>query len=513
MFNIMLVDDETIARKDLKSMLVKAGSGFRIIAEAGDGEEALSKFQQDRPDIVISDIKMPRMDGIQLAQHILAFSKETKIVLLSAYGEFHLARQALQLGVSAYLLKHEIDPPLLLKTLTGLASKIEAESAPVKTSGILKLLQNSLEPMERKAILKKFEGTLQSGSLYLILFQIDEEVPRLHTGHLTPFEVLADIANKHTQDSIPSEFLQTEANEFVYILNIHQVRSSQQQTSMLTQIIKQIQSDFNRQLHTTISAAVGGPVSYLDQITDLYKKTASSLEYRIFTRGEALILNNYSSAADQVDIATHKETLSRFKVELEQGDFHTAKELLKTFLLRDVLAARNIALLQYAIEELLLILRDALSLKRFDASRSFDIYKHNQRINKLGTIFSINDWFETTIDQLFPKKRGYSIKVMKALQYIHTHFKEDISLEEIAAVMNVSVIYASQLFKKEVGENYTSYLTSYRMKKAVELLQSSEYKIYEISEMVGYQSTTYFCRTFKKLMGRSPTEYENGRTK
>ena len=511
MLKLMIVDDESIVRNDFKHMISSSNSAYKIVAEASNGREALEKFRKYRPDVVITDIKMPLMDGIELAGCILNANKKTKIILLSSYGEFHLAQKAIDLGIYSYLLKHEIDSNSMLDHLSKLSEQIRKEAKAGRSKSIVELLQNKMDTEAESALLERYDLTWLKKSLLLIVFHMEKDSEHSSGAASLTERDLLDIFQDTTTQSMQWEGAQLSESEVVCFFKIEGTASEYQQIIEATALAGRIQVNLKREHHIIAVAAVGGPSIPGESLSKLYDQTKAKLAYKVFYRGQAVITAFPPIYSDSSGFSVQKAELDKLKHHFYQGEYEQAHVFLKKILIEDAVERKDLAMLDKAVDGLLLFVRDYVTERNPEHADHYDPYKLQEEVRLLGNVYLIFEWFSLLLERLRQEySRRYSLKILKAISYIHGHFNKEIGLEELSRVMDVSPIYASQLFKKEVGESFTTYLTKYRIKAAAELLRTGSYKIYEIGDMVGYRSTAYFCRIFKQYTGKNPSDYEHG---
>lgn len=511
MLKMMIVDDEIIVRNDFKYMINSSKGAYKIVAEASNGKEALEKFWECNPDVVITDIKMPLMNGIELAKYILNANKKTRVILLSSYGEFHLAQQAIDLGVYSYLLKHEIDSNFIVDQLSKLSELIKQETKAERSKAIVELLQNKIDIVVENNIVEKYDLAILKKSFFLILFQLDNEnkdpslVARCTESDI--INILYDTATPFIQ----WESAQLSDSEVIYVFRIEGTASEYQQMKGITELARTIQMKFKKEYQIIATAAVGGPSVPRESLLKLYTQTKAKLPYKIFYRDQAVITTFPQISADSSGLFNQKAALDKLKYHFYQGEYEQSNFFLKKILIEDAVERKDLTMLNKAVDGLLLFIRDYVAERNSEHADHYDPYKLRDEVYLLGNVYRIFEWFTLLLERLREEySRRYTQKILKAMSYIHSHFNKEIGLEEISRVMDVSPIYSSQLFKKEVGESFTTYLTKYRIKSATELLRTGSYKVYEIGDMVGYRSTAYFCRVFKQYTGKNPSDYERG---
>ena len=357
MFNILLVDDEVLIRRGLKAIIHRNSSNFRVVCEAANGNEAIGLINKYKPDVVISDIKMPEKDGLELARDICEKYPHIITIILSGYDDFNYAKQAIKFKVYDYLLK------------------------PVETEELVGLLDKLYSEMET----------------------------RLHDKKSKEF------LNMHITGKISLLFAMVKQKDL--ILNIE---------TMNRQMVGKVIDDIFEYM--------------IDDKMDIFHVKQISLELL------NIVLNDLASVSDNV----REEFIS------------------------DMCTQKN--------------------------------------IENINSVEGIKIWFKQSvnaiIDYLKNRNSASQVKVIdKIKKYIKENYEKDISLNLLAEKFYLNPCYLSDLFKSETGQNFLEYLTSVRIEKSIELLKDSRLKIYNISKMVGYDSTNHYNRIFKKIIGITPGEY------
>lgn len=396
MYTIMIVDDEYLVREGLKNTIDWESNGFKVIGEASNGIEGYDKYMQLKPDIIITDVRMKRQDGIEMVRRLRqteGFS--AKVVMLSAYDEFSYAKGAIETGVSAYMLK-PVNEDELISTLSGLGQKIE---------------------VERKA----------------------------------------DSLIRHMYDQMP-EF----KNDFLRKLLIGDISGEKH----IAERLELYEIVFPKGEYTVISIRTGGGVTQDDCAL------IESLERLI-----------YASAAmhGDLEVITCRMGASDITVIVGAND---GDECVFDFL--DDIKSR--------FHEMT---GDFMIVGFSDKCRGVSELKaaYAQAAAALNTAISDND-------------SQYSRKVKEAKKIVKKKYSEDITVETVAEEILISPSYLMHIFKEETGKTFNQYLTEYRVEVAKMLIKSGQYKIYEISSMVGYGVPAYFSSIFKKYTGMTPRQYE-----
>lgn len=499
MIRVMIVDDERIVRDDLKTLIDWKDHGYRIVAEAGTGVEGLRQFRLHRPEIIITDIRMPVMDGIQMIRQLQEEGHQPEAILLTAYGDFAYAQEAIKLGIHSYLLKHEMDRPSLLQELDKWRQK--------------RSMKLTYEEFREEGELKKavsghgHQRSVFMGECRLCLIQMDDR----HAYESNPLrygQAVRDAVSEW-RSGTGKEAVLAETGDARYTVLLRETERSSRgdRTGEAVSLIRLIQARVKADAGGTASAAIGSAFEGEVSIQGAYFALQRQLDLAFFHDGAALIM----PASRPGDEARRtRETDARGLLEeaeglLRQRSFHEADRVIERLLTVLLPSAGSLELAEYAVHLLSTRLKVASASPTYpDSFREEvdDILRDSANRNVFAWRRSMGKCLELLEDEF----RAYSAKIKKALDYIRKYYAQDIPLDKIADHMGVTPVYASQLFKKEVGVTFVEYLTQYRIGQARALLETGRYKIYEVSVMVGYATVSYFCKQYKKITGSNPTE-------
>ena len=525
---VFITEDESIVREGLRDMIPWDKYGFVFAGEASDGEMALPLVRKIRPDILITDIKMPFMDGLVFSRLVSRELPKTRIIILSGYDEFEYARQAIELNVDQYLLK-PITKASMIRALEETRRRIEEEQ---EQEDYLRQFTHEAQEYEHYARRLFFEK-LVSGALSVS--EIYEQAAKLEIDldaecyNIVLFTIQSGEADSGyseqtaiLQDRLLRELIQVP--DFLIfregVLNYAVlVKASEDQLDYRTRrCIDIIRSNCDKaDARTDWYAAVGSKSVRLSGLPQSYLAAGHALAFRhlmpgrhIFRSGEMEDLSAGQESINVVDEGTADPMLIRNFIhngaESEISDFvgeyfdalgSSAESLMFRHYL--LLSARINALA--AIEELG-ISRSQLSqrLPAVDAEESRDLRKYLADI--LTEALSVRD--EET------KRQGGRL-VESALEYIGSHYTdENISLNAVAKAINVSTNYLSAVFSQSMGLSFVEYLTQKRMMRAKQLLRQSKKRTGEIAAEIGYKDPHYFSFVFKKTQGCTPREYRGG---
>ena len=536
MFKVFLVEDESLIREGLKENIPWEQYGFRFVGDASDGEMALPMIRAARPDVLITDIKMPFMDGLSLSRIVSSEFPKIKIIIISGYDDFEYARQAIEVGATQYLLK-PITKMALRKTLLELKEKIERES---EQSDYQMQYRSEMHEYEQFARRNFFEKLLQAD---LAVSDIYEEAARLS------LEITAECYNlifftmrSHFAEKIPQEteqFMQRQDEVLHFILRHPQyilfswnvgsygvlVKSEGSHIAEMTdRCVGQIRQVCNRQdMQLDWSVAVGSPVERLSMLHECYQKVSHYMAYRFIVPGIHVLteesLGEYLSATEEKKLgyvdpsAVDPEIIRDF---LRKGCFAEIHDFVQSYLesFRQALGSRMF--LDYIILSIrytVIAYLDSIGIGKERYENRIEDYMQNEGVTGETTdeyIIFLLEMAVTLRDQESDFQSGRILR--KAQEYIDANFaKETISLNEAAARAGVSPNYFSAVFSQNMQKTFIEYVTGKRMELAKQLLKNTEQSSAEIACAVGYKDPHYFSFVFKKTQGMSPREYRTGK--
>lgn len=536
-YKIVLVDDEEEIRQGVIKKIDWETLGFTVVGEAENGIEALDIIDKTSPDIVITDIRMPFMDGMKLAENIKYRFPTTKVVIISGFDEFEYAQAAMGLGVLRYILKpiNSVEMSELLREI-----KVILDEERHSKNDIQRLKQNYRKSLP---ILKErfFNHWIED---YVEKDVIDENIKTLEieglTSHLTvgvirPDELAKDdadisiIKNKGLlnvaifniceeivrENNLGVIFMRT--NEMVLLISLGEAEAPKTSHRIFLGL-EQIKTAVEKYLNVTITIGVGSACQDLSTLHKSYTSALAALDYTIMLGNNKIIyiedIEPSTSRGLKLDETDERALLMAIKL----GSLDDIKNAIDTLVNRmDGMQVYLKDYQLYLIDILSVILNFVTSMELnwdlvWDKKDNFLL-----EINKLNTKEKINQWlFEICmkISKELVQTRNHNKNdlIEKAKQYIQYNYgDEDLNAEKLCQILHISTNYFSALFKKETGLTFTTYLTQIRIDQAKKLLRNTGLKTFDIGNQVGYSQGHYFSYLFKKSTGVSPTEYRNGK--
>ncbi|MBB3128579.1 two-component system response regulator YesN [Paenibacillus rhizosphaerae] len=525
MIRVLIVDDEILVRIGLKTIIPWEDNGFELIGEAANGEEALRLLRDNPCDIVLTDIRMPGCDGLQLMEEIRKLSPQTRCLILSNHNDFEYVQKALRLGAADYILKLTMEPSELLQKLNSMKETIlqeeekslEASRLEVKVSRYGKeakekrlrelLIKRQGARAEVKEIMQEFGLRAYAPPIYVINLRLDEYLKVLkqnnfrseHLLHYTVANVIGEVFKKYSD----GELLDMGGGLFAILTDRYQEA-----------MVRDIQDAVNTFLKLSVSVGISGPFEDILDLHHAYDQAEKALEFRFYAGPEALVYFDRIEYAKPNEIAAPWLQAQWEKLlDIRDG---TALLAYLDHWYRTVLAG---PILPPDVERENWVhwihLMDGFARRLggdlYSAPLHEEMYPYHA-VRSLETLEEIYMWCSGWLPVYLEYVKSLSHQQVRpeiqvVLEIINKQFNQPLKVSELAKSVGFTENYLSILFKKETGQTIMDHLTRIRMDRARELLKDQTYKIYEISEMVGYGDSNYFSKQFKRMEGVYPLEF------
>ncbi|MFD0693351.1 response regulator [Paenibacillus sp. GCM10027628] len=529
MIHLMIVDDEERARTGIRTLIDWPDHDITIAAEARDGAEAIELLKQHPVDILLTDIRMPVMDGLTLIEHVAADYPHIKCVIMSGYDEFEYAKKALAIGASDYLLKPSrrqeiLDTVLKLKDLIEeeqkQVRKLEQlhagfrESFPLLKEKTLSRLVTTENPPYDRLMADLLIHGFEFPYLFfgVVILQIDNfHLMQRKYGH-EDIELF-----KYGMKNIVEETLSAtrkcavfeHQDDLIVIINTEEWT----ETETLLPYIEQVQQNIKKYLQFSVSAGIGSFDKDISHLKSSYREAMKALDLKVFMGKEQIV--DYKATVDDDPIYT-SYPLAQEKAILQavmNGDH--AAILVKLNEFNDALKPEGTSK-EHVLKSTLALV---FALYRFCIEKNINTdLVFGQNLAELTHILehssmdyimqAISDILLSVSEQLNMKKNGNKM-FQTILDYIQHHYHKDINRETVAREVFITPGYLSLLFKQELKTSFLDYLHKIRIDRARELLHNRSHKISDIAHDVGYNDEKYFFQVFKKYVGMTPTQYRN----
>lgn len=527
MYKVIIVDDESAVRERLYNQLINFNHDFEIVGQYENGYDALISGTQLCPDLLITDIKMPYIDGIELIKRMKQELPLLQTIIISGFDSFDYAKQAISLGVIGYITK-PITLGELEETISEAKSELDKrisidddiESLKRRADSGLKLMQNNdlSKLITLKDIPENFKEKLEVDGLdlnykYTILGAIDfdDEIVQISYDKM-------ELVSLYLEKYIKEEFEKTNMNyvlfdnssEFGLFILSNAPFQKEQLQEKLVRILAKVKRGCQTEMSIGLSEIKdeeGEPKSY----RELYRHALRTLEYRTVIGSNIVIffddINKNKTTSGKVD----ENEFKNITYEVLYGELSNAKERI-TRLLNTITTDNFKDTYLFILNNLIdALLKACVSLQLLFAT----YMNYDEIITKVHSIKSNEQLFDfinklvDNIDALNKRSRqsGVETSFNQILVYIRNNYnKSTLSLEDVANELGYSVSYISAILKKN-NTSFTKFLTDIRMEKAKILLRNPENKLLTIANEVGYDDPYYFSHCFKKNTGLSPVEY------
>ncbi len=527
----MLVDDEVEIREGIKHAVNWEEIGLDLVATAENGQEALELATSLNPDIVMTDIKMPFMDGLELGKLLRASMPEIKLVIFSGFDEFDYAQKAIQIKALEYILK-----PIDAQELTSLLQKILVQldnefiekytieqlqtryenSLPIlREQFYIRLLNTNVSSSWVKEQIEIHDIEISGNCWSVSLLQLNSEVlPEQHSPMFTGGKELLPHMIKHLVEEnliYYCDFKCIFYNDYIAVIAmLEKPGGIISFINGMNQICKLAQ----RHLSLALSAGIGAPCNDLCKLHFSAQGARNALEYRVLTENGSVIY------IDDVEPVSLPETLhssvdfQELITAIKMGDSVKIKREVEQVIhyMREI----NLQLFQYQ-QSIIEVMGELLKIIRTYQLNCSEILGTNLNIEmpKFGSQNSFRKWLldvSLKIGFLIRQERNNSAKVIveSAKRFIEDNYSStELSLELLCAHIHLSPTYFSTLFKRETGFTFINYLTKVRLEAAIKLLNTTDLLANQIAQEVGYSEPTYFSYVFKKKFGMSPTKYRS----
>jgi len=537
MFKVLIIDDEPIIRKGLKNIINWKSFECEVCGEAADGMDGGELIRKLLPDIIITDIKMPEIDGLSMLRDIKSVVPESKIIILTGYRNFDYVHEALKIGAFDFLLK-----PSKIEELTSVVSRAVKE---------LKFRKDRSEELEKlNRLFTQNISVLREKLLYDVIYEIntneEDILQKLELFKISAKNFHMLIVQNDMEDTKKKEISQYDRHLYQFgIINtfkevfsdkfdvidvtlnnigiafIVMPKDTNENVSwMLDKKCAYLQEIINNCFGFTITIAISSEGNMLTELPQKFGECKEALEHKFYLGSNSIIFHSDVNTFFKYDDHSMLEKLQKALIEgIKSGNEASVKERLQEInsYLKNVDPTKKDFIKNFywntisSINNIRITLLSGDGDKRLEYNELSGLYS---LIEKCTNAEELNLLLEESARSVTHKVNSYnnkSIKLVlrKAVDYLYAHYNEQITLNEVAEHAFVSTYYISRMFKRETGKNFVDFLNEIRIEKAKEMLKDVRYKTYEVAEKVGIPDAHYFSRMFKKYVGVTPTEFRD----
>ena len=529
MISVLLVDDEPLVRITMKAVIPWDEYGFYVNAEAENGKQCLDILENTQIDLIITDIKMPVIDGLELISVVKKKYPHIFVIVLSAYEEFNLVKRALLGGAEDYILKSDINHENTIKVLLSVKEKIINSNAEKKKNrDAQKVFMENIDLLRQSFFKKLLSGTVSIGEDD-VENKLEQYGINLSSKNLV---LMILIINKENTDerlveSIVKNFIDelykqqenyycfiSDKMEIVILQSYHSLKSENKIFQMVNEYANKTVDCINKFLDLNITVGVSKIFNGFSRLDEMYSKTKELLNYS-FSLGSGNIFfeQDFEGKNFSIDYNYLNDMAKEFRGSIEKLDFFEAKKLLNRITLEFTknYSSENYRILKYYCKLLTVIVDKAIQLGLYNRLFKDDLNPY-EYILSANTIFNVEDYMQKLLKEMeegigIELQTQYGETIGKVISYVLRYYNEDINLNKVAQSLNFNASYLSAKFKEVTKKSFCEFLNTTRIDNAKKLMAERNYKIKQIANMVGYNDQRYFCKIFKKYVGTTPQEY------
>ena len=524
-YKVILVDDEAEVIDMIEKKIHWNDLGFEVAGSATNGVKALELVEKLQPDVVLTDIKMPYMDGLELSRRLNREYPNIYIMLCTGFDEFEYAKEAVHLEIKEYMLK-PVNATEMSESLTNLKHTLDRErEEKLNVKKLNDYFQEVLPKLQSNFFISLIEGRVEKHDYerFLQAYQVDMKGPLFgcvifHTSeNHVPEGMNPLLLSMSVEREIKQRLMdQWNCREFIYMGNTLLILEldAEDQITQITDACDRFCRWAYRIMGAVVTAGIGTVCDSLYEISLSYERAREAVSYRVLYGTKRAINIGEIVPKEQIKPVQSEEsrmqTLFRAirigdSTEIERAAHGEMEKLHKN---TETMSQYNLATMEIVSGFFKFCTDNSLDFNKISGNMQ-NIYEKVSQMDESSLTAWIVQMSETISEKLKCARNSSARRLIVEAQNIvkERYMEADISLDEICAVLGVSNSYFSSLFKKEAGKSFISYLTDYRMDIAAEMILNTDEKSYTIAEKVGYLDANYFSYVFKKKFGVSPSKY------
>lgn len=534
MYKIMLVDDDYLVLEYLRKMIPWADLGFQVVGLCEDGQQALMMMSDTNPDVIMTDIGMPKKDGITLIKEVIAINPKVKSVFLTCYDDFGYAQTAIRLNSFDYILKETFDPESITQMMLRLKEELDKEAASHTILNNMKffikenltvLRSKLLERLitgDAKAIsawLKKHEHELELNSTYKncmpILSFIDDYEQLLKTRY-------SEDALKFAIDNVIAETLSRSGTGYCLFYKedtffIFYARDAFIAEGEIQQAIREIHVNLRKFLKLSITSIIGNNCTFPDGLTGELNAMLAYSAQRFYLKPGSIIEQKQISFSAEYPLLHAMDSIQALKRLILHEDLHGLDAWVQNW-------TSMISKHQYEPDMVKQWVRDLL----FEVEKMIRSLQHvelesmesvvHRSIAEAKTVKQLAEWLADSLHKAVAKMKDVhdlpkKEEIIKAQKYVLLNLDKKITLGDVAAHLHLNPSYFSRIFKQHAQMNFIDYVNQMKIEEAKKLIDNTNESTEKIADKLGFEDKGYFIKVFKKYFGASPMEYKRGTRK
>jgi two-component system response regulator YesN len=534
MYSLLVVDDEKIIRTGIINEIKTSFSLIDDIWEAEDGDQALEIVAKERPDIIITDINMPKLNGLDFIKSAKDINEYSRIIIISGYDEFEYAQKALKLGVEEYILK-PIDKQQLKEIIIKSIEVIEKQNRFFYDIERLKfIVQESLPAARERFFNNLVSGVLQREDVTGKVDYLNIDISgSSYCAGILKFSIEGGEVNKEdlllgTLNGIKAEVFGEDITAYFFFVNIDEIGMIfAAKHAEISKTFLAINTGLGRMIYLlkkqfiiNLKVALGGCYDEMDKIAKSYKEAGQAIDYSLLNNSQNII--NYADIGDKETFNFKRPTEIESSIILNTKGCNASKvnicidELFKYYESQKNISASAI---KKQVFELIINLSKEVEnmVENINGNTENIEIKTYEKILKADRLEQLLDSVKATaadcIDKINKTYHNKNISIIKkVIGLVASGYNDsEFSLEDVAGKLYISPNYLRQLFKQQTGKSFVEYLTILRMEKAASFLEDKLLKVQEVAEKVGFNDYRYFAACFKKHFKMTPSEYREAK--
>ncbi len=529
MFTILLVDDDAVFRTQMKSRMDWEKEGFVIVSEARNGREAIERIETFRPDVIITDISMPVINGIELIDYVSEFHKGIQIIALSAYNDFDYVRGSLKSGALDYLLKNQLNNKCLMEILKTAADKLSANRLHKSSQPIVnreKAIQEFLillisgcagNRTEIQTRLQELGLEMLEKGLVAAVMESDNERLKKDLDESEYYKFLYSIKSilQESANASKGALVTVIGHNRILILIPALERSLRLFQDHYRKVLVNMSENVRRFMNENVSFGVSSLCVDIMELSSYYDQAVVILESKRFHGKTSFIAEDGSELKDKkiitMDIGIEQALYASIHGKSDTAPDTIVRTIFDGFM-EDGCSSEDI---QMVLAELLNIVTREIRDIGIPAQQIFQEDNLTyQTLHKFKNLPEMKEWFANIFERLNQYRKKYSVvsqyneNTRRSISYMEKNFCSRVTLGDIAKAVSINSSYLSRLFKNDTGINIIDYLNKIRIEKSAYLIQQGKVSLKNITDEVGIQNYNHFFKLFKKYYGITPGEYK-----
>lgn len=534
MYSVFIVDDEPSARNGLRNYIDWPRLNLQVVGEASDGADALDAMSRLRPDIVISDIKMPNMDGIEMCTRLKAIHDTVQIIFMSAYSDLTFLKAAFDIEAIDYVLK-PINLGEMEIAIERAVARLQEKQSHQRLIEQMDLLISESMPLLRDKFFQQLiagpddeDSRLAeqlafleldlpiNGTYGVLVIDLDDQAALMSTAHehdrqISVFLILS-ICRQLLAEQGKGYVFESGNGEYIGIIPLGNAENNGVLESLARRIISDVM------VKTALSVTVGvSPVAFgLNQVGQACREARKAVGRKLYIGKGQVIMADQADALPAAFYLPDPAVFNTIAAAVEAADLDLFSTVFHEAIGKVVQKQASLINVNIVCTQIFFVILDAAmqldpvvgkKIWRSEAHLCHNLFMNETIDDFKESIFSLFSQVCTQLNGQDDNKQGYVVQKIKTI--LNQRYRENLTIQELADAVYLTHTYLCIVFKKETGLTINDYLTAVRMEKAKELLLDPQNKIYTVCNEVGYADPSYFSKLFKRYHGISPVKYRN----